>query len=153
MLQLLDKKMSKTLADMQSNSSQGDASIPWPHSRDLRRHTARSGFEFRPTTIKCDRCVCDYCGAEVWDWRPEHNPWLFHDWSKRHPDTVENVRKFFMETAATRVEPVAVATVPTAPLPASCNSDNNERNDYASLETRQTTAPSILRRMQSCIVC
>jgi len=59
--------------------------VPWPHTDHLRRVVERAGFVFRPMMVKRDRCVCDTCGVEVSGWRPWHNPWLFHDWSKNHP--------------------------------------------------------------------
>lgn len=59
--------------------------VQWPHSPHLRRHIERAGFVFRPMMIKRDRCVCDACGVEVSGWRPWHNPWQHHDWSRRHP--------------------------------------------------------------------
>lgn len=59
--------------------------VQWPHSPHLRRVIERAGFVFRPMMIKRDRCVCDACGVEVSGWRQWHNPWLFHDWTKRHP--------------------------------------------------------------------
>jgi len=63
-------------------SAQG---VKWPHSPHLRRSVERAGFVFRPMMIKRDRSICDACGVEVSGWRPWHNPWLFHDWTKRHP--------------------------------------------------------------------
>jgi hypothetical protein len=59
--------------------------VPWPHSPHLRRRIELCGYVYRPMMIKRDRCVCEACGVEVSGWRPWHNPWLFHDWSRRHP--------------------------------------------------------------------
>jgi len=59
--------------------------VEWPHSPHLRRHIEQAGFKFRARVFERDRCVCDACGVEVFGWRTWHNPWLFHDWSKRHP--------------------------------------------------------------------
>lgn len=61
--------------------------IQWPHSPQLRRQIEFAGFVFRPKAIERDRCVCNTCGVEVSGWRLWHNPWTFHDWSKRHSIT------------------------------------------------------------------
>lgn len=58
--------------------------VQWPHSPQVRRLIERAGFVFRPMMIKRDRCVCDACGVEVSGWRSYYDPWLLHDWSKRH---------------------------------------------------------------------
>jgi len=59
--------------------------VQWPHSPHVRRKIERAGFVFRPMMIKRDRCVCDACGVEVSAWKKYMQPWLLHDWSKRHP--------------------------------------------------------------------
>jgi hypothetical protein len=69
-------------AKFRDESSRG---VQWPHSAHLRRVVERAGFWFRPMMIKRDRVVCDACGVAVNGLRPWHNPWQFHDWTKRHP--------------------------------------------------------------------
>jgi hypothetical protein len=106
----MDPSLFAKFRDLQSRG------VQWPHSPQLRRHIERAGFIYRPMMIKRDRCVCDACGVEISGWRPWYNPWLFHDWSKRHPFLPPpEVRNSFSSAAPDTPAPDAPA--PGAPAP------------------------------------
>lgn len=59
--------------------------VAWPHGAKLEDHLFRTGYRRIYMKLVSDTCVCNICKIEMKAWRPWHNPWFFHDFTKAHP--------------------------------------------------------------------
>jgi len=58
--------------------------VQWPHGAKVRAQIVSAGFVYRTMLIKRDCCICETCLVEISGWRPWHNAWALHDYSRHH---------------------------------------------------------------------
>lgn len=109
--------------------------VQWPHHPKLRHLIEDAKFSFRPMMIKRDRCICEGCGREVNGWRPWHNPWNFHDYS-RHPPTFGPPAQSPEPANDTKIDDAGKTKIPHS-------ADDNKTDDDVDKMTMKSAAKAL----------